>query len=53
MKINWHQRAARVAAQNPHWDWSKVCAEVAKGRRTKVKPTVAAYVKKMEQMKLF
>ena len=53
MKQNWHVLAARCAAMHPHWPWEKVCAEVAKGRRTKVKPTVAAYVKKMEQMKLF
>ena len=52
--MNWHIKAARVAAANPHWPWEKVCAEVAKGRRRKSsRPTVEQHTKKLEQLKLF
>lgn len=41
MRLNWHERAARVAAANPHWTWSQVCAAVAKRgpQRQTIKPT--------------
>ena len=28
MKQHWHVQAARLQAQNPHWSWAKVCAEL-------------------------
>jgi hypothetical protein len=55
MKLNWHILAARMQAQHPHWTWSKVCAELAKGRRKPKleRPTVQQHAARMEQLRLF
>lgn len=53
MKLRWTEIAARVAAQNPHWSWSQVCAHVAKRKRAKpTPPSVTQYQARMEQLKL-
>lgn len=52
--MNWHVKAARVAAQNPSWSWSKVCAHVARRRTPHLKkPSAPAFAARLEQLKLF
>ena len=53
MRLNWHVKAARVAAANPHWTWSQVCAEVARRKKpVRVVPkTVAASEKNLWYLK--
>lgn len=52
--MNWHAKAQRLQAQNPHWSWSKVCAELARRRSTPpAKPSPQQFAKKLEQLKLF
>lgn len=44
MTLSWHEKAARVAASNPHWNWSQVCAYLAKLPRRDNKPVPAGKV---------
>jgi hypothetical protein len=57
MSANWHVKAARLAAQNPHWPWSRVCSELAKRRRRvslpPKRPTPEEYAAAQEKLKLF
>jgi hypothetical protein len=57
MKLNWHQKAARVAAMHPHWPWEKVCAEVGRRKPRKIvapkQPTPQQYSAELEKRGLF
>jgi len=57
MTTPWHTKAARLAAQNPSWPWSRVCSELAKRRRRvsppHKRPTPEEYAAAQEKLKLF
>jgi hypothetical protein len=57
MKLNWHILAARLAAENPSWPWSKVCASLASrrlGRKRNAPPKITAqeYQARLEKLGL-